>query len=88
MQTEQKGRMQLILEREKKSYSYAIQLEGESGWQQVVLSTSDFKNRDGESPEDWNNLDIAISIPGGWEWSDLKMHDLKWIRNEQRGDNQ
>ena len=86
VQTEQKGRMQLILEREKKSYSYAIQLEGESNWQQVVLSTSDFKNRDGESPEDWNNLDIAISIPGGWQWSDLKMRELKWIGNKHDAD--
>ena len=88
VQADKKGRMQLILEREKKSYSYAIGLNKESGWQQVVLSPSDFKDKDGESPKDWSNLDIVISLPGGWQWPDLKMRELKWIRNKQHGDNQ
>ena len=80
--------MQLILEREKKSYSYAIELNGASGWQQVVLSTPDFQNKAGASPTDWSNLDIVISLPGGWDWSDVNLRELKWIRSEQNGDNQ
>ena len=80
--------MQLILEREKKSYSYAIELDGVSEWQQVILSPSDLKNKDGEAPKDWSNLDIVISLPGGWQRPDLKMSELKWIRNKQHAGNQ
>jgi len=88
VQADKKGRMQLILEREKKSYSYAIELNGASVWQQVVLSTPDFQNKAGASPTDWSNLDIVISLPGGWDWSDVNLRELKWIRSKQHGDNQ
>jgi hypothetical protein len=49
-----------------------------------VLSPSDFKKRSGESPENWDGLDIVISPLG--EWQDLKVRNLTWITNDKQGD--
>ena len=68
------------MDMEKNSYRHSIMIEGDSQWQQVVPSPSDFKNRDGETPDDWDDLDIVISLPAAWEWEDLKMRDLMWVK--------
>ena len=62
--------MMLGMEKEKDRYHHAVAIEGDSNWQQVVLSPSDFKQRSGETPEDWEDLDIVISLPAGWDWQE------------------
>ena len=83
VQSDKKGRLTLGMEMEKDSYTSAISLNGDSKWQQVVLSPSDFKNKKGEKLADWNGVDIAIWLPGGWKWQDLKMRDLTWIKDSK-----
>ena len=56
-------------------------IEGDSTWQKIVLSPSDFKKRTGEAPEDWTDLDIVITPTGTLEWQNLKMRNLTWITN-------
>jgi len=79
VRSDKKGRMMLGMEKEKSRYHHAISLNGDSTWQQVVLSPSDFKTRSGETPKDWDGLDIVISPPAGWDWKDLKMRNLTWF---------
>ena len=86
VQSEKKGRMQLGMEMEKESYSHGISIDGDSQWRQVVLSPSDFRNRNGETLKDWNGVDIVISLPRDWTWRDLKMRNLTWITNHKQGD--
>jgi hypothetical protein len=86
VQSEKKGRMLLSMDREKESYRHTIAIDGDSKWQQVVLSPFDFKNSNGETLEDWNGVDIVISPLGGWEWQDLKMRNLTWIKNDKQED--
>ena len=76
------------MDKEKNRYHHVVAIAGDSTWQKVVLAPSDFKARTRETPTDWDGLDIVISLPGGWEWPDLKMRELEWIRNDQHGDNQ
>jgi len=87
VQSDKRARLLLGMEREKHSYHHTIAIDGDSEWQKVVLSPSDFKNREGETLEDWNGLDIAISPLGTLDWRDLKLRNLKWLRDGQRGDN-
>ena len=72
--------MVLGMEKEKNSYRYAIPLSGDSSWQQVVVSPSDFKKAGGETPKDWDGLDLVISLAGGWDWQDVKMRNLTWLK--------
>ena len=72
--------MQLSMEKEKDRYHYPIVIKGDSMWQKIVLTPSDFKKRAGETPKDWADLDFVISLPAGWEWEDLEMRNLKWIK--------
>ena len=80
VKSEKKGRMQLSMEKEKDRYHYPIVIKGDSMWQKIVLTPSDFKKRAGETPKDWADLDFVISLPAGWEWEDLEMRNLKWIK--------
>ena len=73
-------------QQEKDRYHHGVVIEGDSTWQQVLLSPSDFKKRTGETPEDWDGLDIVLSLPAGWDWQDLKMRNLTWIKNGNQGD--
>lgn len=33
------------------------------------------------SPKDWTDLYVVILLPRGWAWPDLKMRDLRWLKN-------
>ena len=81
VRSDKKGRMQLGMEKEKDRYHHSIMIEGDSTWQKIVLSPSDFKKRTGEAPEDWTDLDIIITPTGTLEWQNLKMRNLTWITN-------
>ncbi len=72
----------LGMDKEKNRYHHAVAIAGDSTWQKVVLAPSDFKNRDGEAPTDWDALDLVISPPPGWDWQDLKLRNLTWLKNE------
>jgi len=87
VQSDKRARLLLGVEREKESYHHIITIDGGSESQKVVLSPSDFKNREGQTLEDWNGLDIVISPLGTLDWRDLKLRNLKWLRDGQRGDN-
>jgi hypothetical protein len=80
VQSDEKGRIMLGMEKENDRYHHAVLIEGDSTWQKVVLTPSEFKKRSGESPENWDGLDIVISLPAGWEWDDLKMRNLRWVQ--------
>jgi len=64
------------------SHTHPISIEGDSKWQQVIMDLSDFLDKKGDTPKSWENLTIHISLPQGWDWQDLKMRNLKWIKNE------
>ena len=78
--------MLIGMEWEKDSYHHAVAIEGDSAWQHVVLSPSDFRNREGEVLKDWDGLDITITPTGALEWSDLKLRNLKWTESDQLGE--
>lgn len=86
-QSDKPARLLIGMEREKDSYQHTIAIDEGPEWQKVVLSPSDFKNREGQSPPNWNDLDIVLSPLGTLDWQDLKLRNLKWIRDEPRGDN-
>ena len=79
--------MQLGMEIEKDSFNYTISMDGDSQWQQVVLSPSDFRNKNGDTLKDWNDVDIVISLPRDWSWQDLKVRNLTWLNSGEEGDN-
>lgn len=87
VQSEKRASLLIGMEREKESYHHIIAIDGESESQELVLSTSDFKNQEGQTLTDWNGLDIAIAPLGSLGWPDLKLRNLRWLRDEQRGDN-
>ena len=78
--------MILGMDKEKNRYHHAVAIAGDSTWKNVVLAPSDFKNGTGETPTDWDGLDIVISPPAGWDWQDLKLRNLRWITNDKQGD--
>jgi dienelactone hydrolase len=86
VRSEKRGRMLIGMEWEKDSYHHAVAIEGDSAWQHVVLSPSDFRNREGEVLKDWDGLDITITPTGALEWSDLKLRNLKWTESDQLGE--
>lgn len=85
VRSDKKGRMQLGMEKEKDRYHLSIMIEGDSTWQQIVLSPSDFKTRSGETPKSWDGLDIVITPPASWAWEDLQLRNLTWITNQNSG---
>jgi len=87
VQSDKKGRVQLGMEIEKDSFNYTISMDGDSQWQQVVLSPSDFRSKNGETLKDWNDVDVVISIPRDWTWQDLEMRNLTWLDSDKQGDN-
>ena len=87
IQSDKTGRIMLGMEKEKDRYHWSVKLNGDSKWQRVVLSPSDFKNRNGETLNDWNGVDIVITPIGASEWEHLKMRNLTWITNGKMGDN-
>lgn len=87
VQCNKKARLLIGMEREKYFFHHIIVIDGDSAWQKVSLSPSDFKTREGETLTDWNGLDVVISPLGTLGWHDLKLGNLKWLRDGQRGDN-
>jgi len=87
VQCNKKARLLIGMEREKHSYHHIIVIDGDSEWQKVGLSPSDFKNREGETLTNWKDMDIVISPLGTLDWHDVTLRNLKWLRDGQRGDN-
>ena len=85
VQSSKKGHMMLGMEKEKDRYHHAVKLDGDSTWQKIVLSPSDFKTRTGETPKSWDGLDIVITPPAGWAWENLQLRNLTWIANQNPG---
>jgi hypothetical protein len=77
----------LGMEKERDRYHCSFKRNGDSKWQEVGLSPSDFKNRNGENLNDGNGVDIVIMPIGAPEWEHLKMRNLTWITNGKMGDN-
>ena len=86
IRSDKTGRIMLGMEKEKERYHYSIKLNGDSEWQQVLLSPSDFKNQKAETLKDWHSVDIVITPATALGWGDLRLRNLKWIRSDQLGD--
>ena len=86
IRSDKPGRLMLGMAKEKDRFHHSIKLDGDSKWRQVMLSPSDFNKRTGEAPTDWSGLDLSISPPAGWNWDDLKLRNLRWIKAGQHGD--